>query len=90
MKDFAIAIYCFLDDYLKRSHTKEDVKRKMSNAEVLVTAIIVARYFCENFVKARHYVLTPIMNWKTTTKNLNRFTSSLREKVILKDRIIQF
>lgn len=56
MEDFTIAIYCFLDDYLKISYPKEDAKQKMSNAEILTTAIIAARYFAGNYVKARWYM----------------------------------
>ena len=56
MEDFTVAIYCFLDDFLKVSHPKEDVKRKMTNAEILTTAIVSARYFAGNFVKGRYYM----------------------------------
>jgi len=56
MEDFTVTIYCFLDDFLKVSHPKEDVKRKMNNAEILTTAIVSARYFAGNFVKGRYYM----------------------------------
>lgn len=72
MEDFTVAIYCFLDDYFKISHPKEDVKRKMSNAEILTTAIIAARYFAGNFVKARCY-MKQVHGCKMTDKsNFNR------------------
>lgn len=56
MEDFTVAIYCFLDDFMKISHPKEDVKRKMNNAEILTTAIISARYFSGNYVRGRYYM----------------------------------
>lgn len=72
MEDFTVAIYCFIDDYLKKCHSKEDVRRKMSNAEVLTTAIIAARYFSGNFVKARMY-MKHVHGCKMTDKsNFNR------------------
>lgn len=56
MEDFTLAIYCFLDDFLKISHPKEDVKRKLNNAEILTTAIVSARYFAGNYVQGRYYM----------------------------------
>ena len=56
MEDFTIAIYCFLHGFLKLAHPKEDVNRKMNNAEILTTAIVSASYFGGNFVKGRHYM----------------------------------
>jgi hypothetical protein len=56
MEDFTIAIYCFLDDFLQVAHPKEDAKRKMSNAEILTTAIVAARYFGGNFANGRLYM----------------------------------
>ena len=32
MADFTIAIYCFIDDFLKRTSGKDESKRKMSDA----------------------------------------------------------
>jgi hypothetical protein len=81
MEDFTIAIYCFLDDYLQLSHPKEDVKRKMSNAEVLTTAIIAARYFSANFVKARCY-MKQVHGCKMTDKsNFNRHLHRLSDEL---------
>ena len=56
MEDFTIAIYCFLDDYLKISHPKEGGKRKLNNAGVITTALIAARYFGGNYAKSRLYL----------------------------------
>jgi len=39
MDDLTVAIYCFIDDYCQISETKEDVKRKLNDAEVITVAI---------------------------------------------------
>ena len=52
MIDKIIAIYCLCDDLLKGLHHRQDVQQKMSDAEVMTTAIIAAMYFSGNFVKA--------------------------------------
>jgi hypothetical protein len=56
MNDFTIAIYCFIDDYLKIAGTKTASKRKLSDAEVITTALVAARYFAGNFTLARDYM----------------------------------
>lgn len=56
MEDFTIAIYCFLDDYLIIKNQKASSKRKLSDAEIITTALIAARYFSGNYAKARHYL----------------------------------
>jgi hypothetical protein len=46
MKDFTIAIYCFLDDFLLEIDTKElDKRRKLTNSQVITTVILSAKYF---------------------------------------------
>lgn len=40
-----IAIYCLCEDLLKAVHHREDPQRTMSDAEVMTTAIVSARYF---------------------------------------------
>lgn len=56
MIDNAIAIYCFLDDYLKAIRHKEDKQRQMKDAEILMTAIIASLYFGGNHQRALSYV----------------------------------
>ncbi len=56
MTDYTIAIYCFIDDFLKASKTKQDVRRKISDAELMTTALLSARYFYGNLVSARQYM----------------------------------
>lgn len=48
MNDFTIAIYCFVDDYLCVAGEKPAVRRKLSDAEMITTALLAARYFGGN------------------------------------------
>lgn len=56
MEDFTIAIYCFVDDYLKIGHPKEGFRRKSSDSQIITTALVAARYFGGNYVRARFYL----------------------------------
>ena len=56
MIDNAIAIYCFLDDYLKAIKHTEDKQCKMSDSEVLMTAIISSLYFGGHHQNTMDYV----------------------------------
>ncbi len=40
MYDRTLAIYCFIDDLLKAMHHREDSRCKLSDAEVVTTAIV--------------------------------------------------
>lgn len=48
-----VAVFCLCDDMLKGFHHQEDVQCKMSDAEVLTTAIIAALYFGGNYTQSR-------------------------------------
>lgn len=56
MIEKSIAIYSFIDDLLKYLHHQEDKKRKLSDAEVLTTAIVSALYFGGHLDKARSFM----------------------------------
>lgn len=81
MEDFTIAIYCFIDDFLKVSYRKEDKKQKLSNSEILTTAIIAARYFSGNFVKARQYMQevhgSKVIDKSNFNRHIHRLTDVL-------------
>lgn len=47
------AIYCITDDILKAMNHWEDPQRQMSDAEVLTTAVVAARWFGGNIESAR-------------------------------------
>jgi hypothetical protein len=49
MKDFTVAIYCFIDDLLKKTQNISiDKRKKLSDAQVITTVIISAKYFYGN------------------------------------------
>lgn len=53
MCDHTLAIYCFIDDFLKAIDHKEDQRCQISDAEVLTVAVIAMLYFGGNFEKSR-------------------------------------
>lgn len=81
MEDFTIAIYCFIDDYLKIKNKKESSQRKLSDAEIITTALVAARYFGCNYVKARHY-LKEVHQFNFPNKsNFNRLLNKLSDTI---------
>ncbi len=48
-----LAIYCFIDDFLKASGHREDIRVEVSDAEVITIAITAMLYFGGNFEKSR-------------------------------------
>lgn len=59
MDNEIVTIYCLCDDMLKRMHHREDKQCKMSDTEVLTTAIVATRYFGANFERARALLHDP-------------------------------
>ena len=55
-EDKIIAIYCFVDDLLKGTGRQEDIRRKVSDSEVITTAIISALYFGGHLDNGRHFM----------------------------------
>ncbi len=53
------AIYCLTDDFLKALGHREDAQSTMSDAEVITTALVAARYFGGNFESAREHLCRP-------------------------------
>ena len=56
MSEKVIAIYCFLDDFLKEVRFGKESNYKVSDAVVLTTAIVAARYFYGNHCSAIEYM----------------------------------
>lgn len=60
MREQTVAIYCFLNDLLTRTRPvwarPADPRRRLSDAEVLATALVAARYFGANLALGRHYM----------------------------------
>ena len=53
MCDSTLAIYCFIDDFLKASGHREDIRAEVSDAEVITIAITAMLQFGGNFQKSR-------------------------------------
>jgi len=53
MCDSTLAIYCFIDDFLKASGHREDIRIEVSDAEVITIAISAMLHFGGNFEKSR-------------------------------------
>jgi hypothetical protein len=54
--DHTTIIYCIVDDLLKQSGHIEDVRCELSDAEVITTALIAARYFGGNVEHSRSFL----------------------------------
>ena len=55
MIDHTTELYCIIDDLLKATDHTEDTRRQMSDAEVLTTALVSARFFGSDLEHARHF-----------------------------------
>jgi len=53
MCDSTLAIYCFIDDFLKASGHREDVRVEVTDAEVITIAISAMLHFGGNFERSR-------------------------------------
>jgi hypothetical protein len=49
-----ISIFCFVDDLLKGIGHQEDCRRKVSDSEIITTAIVSALYFGGHHDHGRH------------------------------------
>jgi len=56
MTEQTITIYCFIDDFFQAIGRKDDVHCKISDAELLTTALLAARYFHGNLHSACSYM----------------------------------
>lgn len=57
MEDFTLAIYCFIDDMLKKSASNsQHFNSKLSDSQVITTLIISAKYFYGNQAAACGYM----------------------------------
>ena len=53
MCDHTLAIYCFIDDFLKASKHQEDCRAEVTDAEVITIALTAMLYFGGNFERSR-------------------------------------
>lgn len=57
MTEQTVAMYCFIDDFLPFIHPTTPAKgRRLSDAEIITTALVAARFFGGNLTTARHYM----------------------------------
>ena len=59
MDDQIVVLFCLCDDFLKSIDHHEDCQCRMSDAEVLTTALVSALYFGCNFETARFFLREP-------------------------------
>ncbi|MEM9672978.1 MAG: IS982 family transposase [Cyclobacteriaceae bacterium] len=57
MNQKAIAIYCFLDDFLQAVRWKEDKRTRLTDAQVLTVGLLAALYFYGNQASALRYLV---------------------------------
>ncbi|MBD2768576.1 hypothetical protein IC235_11830 [Hymenobacter sp. BT664] len=56
MTEQTVAMYCFLDDFLRLTRPPAPHRRHLSDAEVLTTALLAARFFGGNLAASRRYM----------------------------------
>ena len=59
MCDSTLAIYCFIDDFLKASGHREDLRVEVTDAEVITTAISAMLHCGGNFERSRPLLHEP-------------------------------
>lgn len=83
-KDKIIAIYCLIDDILKGINHQEDIRRRVSDSEIILTAIVSSTSFYNNHYSAvkfmKHYGFIPEMLEKSRfNRRLHKIGSILYE-----------
>lgn len=79
MTDNAIAIYCFLDDYLKAINHQEDKQRMMNDAEIMTTALLAALYFGGNHERALCFAKEKIFSRVLKKSRFSRRVHAIEE-----------
>ena len=85
MREQTVAMYCFLDDLLSLTcpvrPLAADPRRRLTDAQVLTTALVAARFFGGNLTRGRHYLE---QHWGQNkldksgfTRRLHRLTDTL-------------
>ncbi|MDE1191510.1 MAG: transposase [Arachidicoccus sp.] len=95
MEDKIIAIYCFIDDVLKSMNHKEDKRRKVSESEILTTAVVAGKYFYGHQHRAILYMkssgLIPSMLDKSRfNRRLHKVAALLHELFSVITHYIQY
>jgi hypothetical protein len=75
MDDQILAIYCLCNDFLKALHHAEDRQHKMTDAEIMTTALVAMLFFGGNFEHARALLSTS--QYMPTMLSRSRFNRRL-------------
>ena len=82
MEDFTIAIYCFFDDLIQKMTVKPiDKRRKLTNAQVITTAVLAAKYFYGNQASACAYLEAHHGFTMPDKSNFNRILHQLTDLI---------
>ncbi len=80
MEDFTIAIYCFIDDLLLKMNPKPvDKRRKLTDSQVITTAILATKYFYGNQTTACSYLKDHYGFSMPDKSNFNRILHQLAD-----------
>ena len=80
MDDQILAIYCLCTDFLKALHHAEDRQHKMTDAEIMTTALVAMLFFGGNFEHARALLGTsPYMPTMLSRSRFNRRLHRIEE-----------
>ncbi|HEX8426526.1 MAG TPA: transposase [Hymenobacter sp.] len=75
MTEQTVAMYCFLDKFLRACYPRWcDKRRHLFDAEVVTTALLAARFFGGNLAAARHYMQ---QHWGLKALDKSGFTRQL-------------
>lgn len=76
MYDSTVAIYSFVDDLLKTLNHREDARQSVSDAQIVTSAIVAAKYFGGNFERAT--LILHDLRWFRARLSRSRFSRRLR------------
>ncbi|MFD2788099.1 IS982 family transposase [Hymenobacter rubripertinctus] len=74
MTEQTVAMYCFIDDFLRLTRPQAPHKRHLSDAEIITTALLAARFFGGNLAAARRYMR---QHWGMKALDKSGFTRQL-------------
>lgn len=74
MTEQTVAMYCFIDDFLRLTRPQAPHRRHLSDAELLTTALLGARFFGGNLAAARRYMQ---QHWGMKALDKSGFTRQL-------------
>jgi hypothetical protein len=81
-RDKIIGIFCFIDDLLKTSGHFEDRRRRVSDSEIITTAVVSALYFGGHHDKARQFMkMTGLVPDMLDKSRFNRRLHSVAELI---------